>query len=49
MKIMLKKIIVDYSACVPLEKCFTFEKIKENKPKIVQNTMTNSCPQSHDD
>ena len=25
------------------------ETTTKNKPKIVQNTMTNSCPQSHDD
>ena len=53
MKIMLKRIIVDY--CAYLWKNVShLKRLKKttttkNKPKIVQNTMTNSCPQSHDD
>ena len=53
MKIMLKRIIVDY--CANLWKNVShLKRLKKttttkNKPKIVQNTMTNSCPQSHDD
>ena len=53
MKIMLKRIIVDN--CAYLWKNVShLKKLKKttttkNKPKIVQNTMTNSCPQSHDD
>ena len=53
MKIMLKRIIVDN--CADLWKNVShLKKLKKttttkNKPKIVQNSMTNSCPQSHDD
>ena len=50
---MLKRIIVDY--CAYLWKNVShLKRLKKttttkNKPNIVQNIMTYSCPQSHDD